>query len=249
MEQDWQRLTREAERVHTRYQREVVEAFWLCPWAKAARSGGHVNMRVSFMTRADPGEALRFIDASMHDPAIEIGMLICPLLELDSLAFEHFVAEVRALDAGRSPRGAQRLALAHFHPHAAADLTTPERLVPFLRRAPDPMIQSVRTEVLERVRGGEDQGTRFIDPGMLDLSALTAGGPVLPLAARVAQHNARQVQRIGIEQLEAVISDILEDRYKSYGAIGVNTPTRAHIGDATIATQSNKLEKTETRDA
>jgi hypothetical protein len=249
MEPDWQRLTREAERVHTRYQREVVEAFGLCPWAKAARSGVHVHMRIAFMTHADPREALLQIDAIMLDPAIEIGMLICPLLDLDSLAFEHFVAEVRALDAARSPRGTQRIALANFHPKAAADLTTPERLVPFLRRAPDPMIQAVRTEVLERVRGGEVQGTRFIDPTMLDLSALAAAGPELPLAARVAQQNARHVRRIGIEQLEAVISDILEDRQRSYGATGVNAPTLAHIGDATFVAQSNKLEKTETRDA
>lgn len=250
MEPDWQRLTREVERVHTRYQREVVEAFGLCPWAKAARSGGHVSMRVSFMTRADPLEALRTIDESMADPAIEIGMLLCPLLDLDSLAFEHFVAEVRALDAERTASGRQRVALAHFHPKGTADLTTPERLVPFLRRSPDPMIQAVRTEVLERVRGGEDQGTRFIDPAMLDLSALTAAGPSLPLAARVAQHNARQVQRIGIEQLEAVISDILADRDRSYGVTGVNAPTLAHIGDVTKeSSQSNKLEKAETRDA
>lgn len=249
MEPDWQRLTREVERVHTRYQREVVEAFGLCPWAKAARSGGQVNLRVSFITQADPREALRALDACMANPAIEIGMLLCPLLDLDSLAFEHFVAEVRALDAARSPRGSQRVALAHFHPRATPDLTTPEKLVPFLRRSPDPMIQAVRTEVLERVRGGEDQGTRFIDPAMLDLSALTAAGPSLPLAARVAQHNARQIQRIGIEQLEAVISDILEDRDRSYGAVGVNAPTLAHIGDATVGAQSNKLEKAETRDA
>lgn len=244
MEPDWQRLTLEARRVHTRYQREVVEAFGLCPWAKAARSGGRVHMNVSFITRADPEAALRAIDQSMSDPAIEIGMLICPLLTLDSLAFEHFVADVRALDAVRRARADQHIAFAHFHPNATADLTTPEKLVPFLRRAPDPMIQSVRIEVLERVRGGE--GTRFLDPATLDLSALIGSAPVLPLAARIAQQNARHVQRIGIEQLEAVISDILADRRRSYGEIGVIAPTPAHIGDMQVVTQSNKLEKTET---
>ena len=246
MELDWQRLTLEARRVHTRYQHEVVEAFGLCPWAKAARSGGRVHMNVSFITHADPEAALRAIDESMSDPSIEIGMLICPLLALDSLAFEHFVADVRALDATRRARGEERIAFANFHPNATADLTTPEKLVPFLRRAPDPMIQSVRIEVLERVRGGEVSGTRFLDPATLDLSMLTGSSPQPPLAARIAQQNARHVQRIGIEQLDAVIGDILADRRRSYGEIGVTAPTLAHIGDMPFANQSNKLEKTET---
>jgi hypothetical protein len=222
MEPDWQRWTREVERVHTRYHCEVIEAFALCPWAKEARSGNHVHMNVTFTTRADPQLALSLIDDSMADPAIEIGMLIFPALSLDRLAFEHFVADIRALDESRSPRGEQRMALADFHPNAAADLTTPERLVPFLRRAPDPMIQSVRTRALERVRGSEDHGTRFFDAASLDLYALHAlGSSPASLASRIAQHNARSVERVGIVKLQAVIDDIHADRNQSYAALGI----------------------------
>jgi hypothetical protein len=223
MEPDWQRLAREVERVHTRYHCEVVEAFALCPWAKDARSGGRVHMHVTFTTRADPHTALAAIDHVMADPAIEIGMLIFPRLALDRLAFAHFVADIRALDEARSGRGEQRVALADFHPTAPADVTTPERLVPFLRRAPDPMIQSVRTETLARVRGEDGHGTRFIDPAALDLTSLTAGPTPSSLAARVAQHNARSVERIGIARLEAVIADIAADRDRSYRALGIDS--------------------------
>jgi hypothetical protein len=224
MQPDSQRLVHEVQRVHTRYHCEVVEAFALCPWAKEARSGGRVHMNVTFMTRADPHAALAAIDQSMSDPAIEIGMLIFPRLALDRLAFAHFVADVRALDEARSGRGEQRVALADFHPNAPADVTTPERLVPFLRRAPDPMIQSVRTGTLERVRGEETHGTRFVDLAAIDLMSLATADQTTPssLAARVAQHNARSVERIGIAKLKAVIDDILADRNSSYRALGID---------------------------
>lgn len=225
MQPDSQRLVHEVQRIHTRYHCEVVEAFALCPWAKEARSGGRVHMNVTFTTRADPHAALAAIDQSMSDPAIEIGMLIFPRLALDRLAFAHFVADIRALDEARSGRGEQRVALAEFHPNAPADVTTPERLVPFLRRAPDPMIQSVRTGTLERVRGEEGHGTRFVDPAAIDLMSL-ANGPASctpsSLAARVAQHNARSIERIGIARLEAIIDDILADRNSSYRALGID---------------------------
>jgi hypothetical protein len=223
MEPDWQRLTLEVQRIHTRYHCEVVEAFALCPWAKEARSGGRVHMNVTFTTRADPRAALAAIDQSMSDAAVEIGMLIFPRLALDRLAFAHFVADVRALDEARSGRGEQRVALADFHPNAPADVTTPARLVPFLRRAPDPMIQSVRTETLARVRGEEGHGTRFVDPAAIDLMSLVTRPAQSSLAARVAEHNARSIERIGITRLETVIDDILADRIRSYRALGIDS--------------------------
>lgn len=222
MQPDSQRLVHEVQRVHTRYHCEVVEAFALCPWAKEARCSGRVHMNVTFTTRADPHAALAAIEHSMSDPATEIGMLIFPRLALDRLAFAHFVADIRELDEARSGRGEQRVALADFHPNAPADVTTPERLVPFLRRAPDPMIQSVRTETLERVRGEEGNGTRFIDLAAIDLMSLANGSTPSSLAARVARHNARSVERIGIARLEAVIDDILADRNSSYRALGID---------------------------
>jgi hypothetical protein len=220
---DWQRLEREVRRVHTRYQREVVEALGLCPWAKESRSGGTLHMHVSFSPSPDASAALELIEVTMASPHTVIGILVFPVMSLDRLAFSHFLAALRELQSARADR---RFALADFHPNAASDTTTPERLVPLLRRAPDPMLQIVQTQLLERLRQSDDQGKRFIDPNELNLAALADLPVSAPsLAARIARSNARTVERFGVAQLEQLIADILRDRDASYAALGLAPPT------------------------
>jgi hypothetical protein len=226
---DWQRLEREVQRVHRRYQLEVVEALNLCPWAKDARLSGHVQMRVSFMSDPDSAEAWSQIEALLA-PETEVGILVFPALSLERLAFSHFVAAVRARESEASslPRGANRIALADFHPDASADTASAERLVPFLRRAPDPMIQIVRQSALENVRLTEAQGTSFVDPTQYNLASMMSLPAAPPsLAARVARNNARTVERMGVAQLEALVADILRDRNTSYAALGLSLPAWA----------------------
>ena len=247
MELDLQRLEREVRRIHTRYQTEVVEAFGLCPWAKEARKSGRVHMHVAFLTETDPRAALALIDACMHEPGTEIGILVWPLLSISRRQHAHFVADVRAADEARAPRGTQRFALADFHPNARADLTNPEKLVPFLRRAPDPMIQIVRTDVLARVRGEQSHGTSYVDPDKLaQLSLAELEAPAPSVAARVAQQNLRTVQRVGIETLAHVFDDILADRAESYARCGAQAPTHAHILDTPCFAIGNNSEKPQT---
>jgi hypothetical protein len=244
MQQDFQRLEREVQRVHTRYQIEVVEAFGLCPWAKEARKSGRVHMHVTFTTVASPEAALALIDTCMQAPQVEVSMLIWPLLPVSRRQFAHFVAAVRAADEARSERGQQRFALADFHPNAPADLTDPAKLVPFLRRAPDPLIQIVRTDVLARVRGDEPHGTSYVDPERI--AQLTLGElapPAASVAARVAQQNLRTAQRVGFETLTRVFDTIQADRAESYAACGVDAPTHAHIPDTSSAVTCNNPEK------
>ena len=241
---DLQRLEQEVRRIHTRYQVEVVEALGLCPWAKEARKGGKVHMHVTFMTVADPQLGLALMDDCMQDPQTEIGMLICPLWPATRKQHAHFVAAMRAADEARTPRGELRYALADFHPHAPADLTDPEKLVPFLRRAPDPMVQIVRTDVLARVRGAESHGTSYVDPEQI--ASLTLGElsktPAC-VAARVAQQNLRTAQRVGIESIARVFDSIAADRATSYAACGVEAPTHPHILDTSSFASRNTIEK------
>lgn len=256
MQVDWPRFAHEARRVHERYLVEVVEAFGLCPWARDARTKGRVNLHVTFVTVCDPLLLLAEIDACMRDPATEIGMLICPLLSHTSAkTFRHLSAAVRAAEEARRPRGEQQIAIADFHPVAAADLTTPERLVPYLRRSPDPMLQIVRTDVLARVRRSQEphgHGTAYVDPAQLAALALDQPTPQTPsLAERVAQSNLRAVQSCGVEELEAVLSDIHADRTRSYAALGGLVPTHTHNGDTTpeiaFVSAGNRDEKPESK--
>jgi hypothetical protein len=221
---DWQRLRHEVERVHRRYQIEVVEALLLCPWAKEARDGGRVHMCVSFIDRPDAKAALQAVDEAMANPRSEVGIVVFPALPLERVAFQHFAAELRGLDAARAERGASRIALADFHPIATADTSSPERLVPFLRRAPDPMLQVVRTSALEAVRLSDDQGTRFVDPSQHDLAAILSAPATPSLAARVARNNARTLAQVGVAQVQTLFDNILTDRNSSYAALGLTLP-------------------------
>lgn len=234
---DWQRLQREAERVHLRYHVEVVEALNLCPWAKDARIGGRVRLCVSALSEPDSAAAWNAIEAAMTAAHTQIGILVFPLLALERIAFAHFVAAVREHEAKDARTAAERIALADFHPEAtppaasfaqrpdALDDSSAERLVPFFRRAPDPMIQIVRQSALDDVRLSEDHGTSFVDPTQYNLSTIMElPAPTPALATRVARNNARTLERVGLERVQLLLSDIVRDRNVSYAALGLEQP-------------------------
>lgn len=198
---------------------EVVEAFGLCPWARDARAKGRVNLHVTFLTAPDPLELAAEVEACMQSEEIEIGMLLCPLLPLTPRQWRHVSADVRAIEDKRSTK--QRFAIADFHPIGAADVTTPARLVPFLRRSPDLMLQIVRSDVLARVHRAQEQGTSYVDAsllGTLQLDQLAIPAP--SVTERVAQANLRTIEREGASQIEAILEDIRLDRNRAYAALG-----------------------------
>lgn len=227
---DWQQLEREALRLHARYTAEVVEALGLCPWALDARHSGRVATHVCRSELPELAPSLELLGMLAGDERIEVAFIVYPLLDLDRLAFAHFAAELRAADAARYALGASIFALADFHPNADADVTSAERLVPFLRRTPDPTLQIVRRSALHAVRMTEDQGTRFLDLSQFPFENL-ASIPAAPpsLATRVANNNLRTVTRMGTAELSARVKSILDDRHASYSALGVPLPLwKAH---------------------
>ena len=208
-------LAREAIRLYARYEIEVVEAFSLCPWAERSRREGHTRQLV--LEGAPVAEtALAAIDVLARDTNVEVGFLLFPTCTLGRVAFERWVSGLRDTD---QQRGAT-FAAAAFHPDARADLGDPYRLVPFIRRSPDPTIQLIRRSVLESVRRPGDGGTGYIDPSSIaDLAAFFKNPPKPPLHERVAQANLEQVERVGVEPLESILSDIADDRDRAYEAV------------------------------
>jgi hypothetical protein len=205
-------LEQEVLRLNRRYLDEVVEAFALCPWALRARLDGQVSERV--FTHESPDFFAESLDAlstlSAHE-SIEVGLFIYPRLRLSRLEFEHFVRRLRALDEARYEVGEVPLAMAAFHPDAEPDLDDAERLIPYLRRSPYPTIQVVRRTALERVRGGADEGTAYLDLSLV--ASLDVHEPVSPpLRERIARANLATVRRVGKDTLEAAVRDILRDR-------------------------------------
>lgn len=207
------RWTAEAERLHLRYQLEIVEALGLCPWAERSRLDATSRVRVLLQTDTRVDATLDAIDALIADPQAEVAFLIYPRLAIGSVEFARFVAGVQQADVPRHPLGGLPFMFAAFHPEVPLDASGADRLVPFLRRTPDPTIQLLRSSVLERVRNGRPQGTQFFDAKMLD-----AEPPKAPrrLADQVAHTNLATVDRIGVPELTRRYDAIMEDRKRTY---------------------------------
>lgn len=211
-------LEEEAIRLFRRYQLEIVEGLKLCPWAERTRTERRLGERVVHSETLDEEAALGTI-CSLEDPRIEIGIVLFPRLRTSAVEFERFVSRLVARDAERRPIGTAPFAMAAFHPAARADVTEAERLIPFLRRTPDPTIQLVRRDALERVREGFNDGTQFIDITVLATLDLTRDD-TLPLRERIARANLRTVKKLGVDEVERRLAAIIEDRARTYARLG-----------------------------
>jgi len=200
-------LVAEALRLNARYVEEVVIGWGLCPWAAQAWRDGGVARRVL----ADPAPAqateidrvLAFIDEIAPNPNISIGLVIFPRATLREAAWGTFAERVRRADrARRAPGLGAPFLLAAFHPKsgesaaAAVTVSNAGALVPFIRRAPDPMLQLVRASLLDRLA-----------PASRELSGEIA-------RANFATVNARTPAA-----LDALIGEIRADRDASYARL------------------------------
>lgn len=200
---------------------EVVERFGFCPWAHAARTSSSAPVRVVFsMNHDDFDESLAHLNALCHaPPEFDVALLLYPLLDLDRLGFEDFVRRLRTRSEA-DVRDLGVFAMAAFHPHAAADLSHPDRLVPFVRRSPDPTLQLVRKTALSAIKG-LDFGTQFVDISALSLGALSALAEprAKPVRQRIAEQNLATVCDVGPASIEAVLDDVFRAREAAHDAL------------------------------
>ncbi|MEO7731292.1 MAG: hypothetical protein ABIY55_09990 [Kofleriaceae bacterium] len=195
-------------RILERYLVEVVERHELCPWARATRQHGELAIGILWGTpslEAWVAEAERLLAA----PAARVAMVIAPELAIAREAF----GALRDRVAARIPSAG----VAEFHPVAALDRTTPARLVPFLRRSPDPLLQLVPLAQLDAVRA--------VPPApLLAEQAAMLGGHAAPpraaLATRIAADNHATVARAHAE-ITATLDAIAADRATSYARAGI----------------------------
>lgn len=222
-------VVREVIRIYQRYAREVVEHFDFCPWATRARREGAAEPHV--LLGDDPNDfsaSLQLIDALAARPKVSVGLLIYPRLRLGRLDFEHFVRRLRKADSDRYEPGDIPFAMAAFHPHAVPDLKDAERMVPFLRRSPDPTIQLVRCDALSAVRGEPANGTALVEVWMLSPAGL-AKEEAPGVRERIALNNLKTVREVGPAAVEAALADIEHDREATYARLGL--PPRAGVSD------------------
>jgi len=201
---DSDRVAREARRLLDRYLTEVVERFALCPWAAATRRRGELRVEVLVPPSSDAAvhaAVARIAD----DPRAAIGMVVLAGASIDALALR------RLRDAAIRPD----VAIADFHPRGAGDATTPSRLVPVLRRAPDPMLQVVRWSVLHAARRSPPPPDRGAQARLL---AGHADDTVPDPSDAIARANHATIAAGGLAALVAVLDELARDRDAAYAA-------------------------------
>ncbi len=210
----------EAERLYRRYQLEIVEACGLCPWAERARVEGRFKTMILLeedgVGPASTDATSAAIDELVRDPQAEVAVFVFPRLRLGRLDFERYLGRVRIADGERHELGCIPYVMAAFHPDALPDASDPERMIPFLRRTPDPTIQLLRSDVLERVRSATPQGTQFVDINSLEALETDRKGPPPSLRQRIARANLATVERIGIGEMTRRMDAIVADRRATY---------------------------------
>jgi hypothetical protein len=203
--------------VYRRYAVEIVEALRFCPYAERARKDGHTRELVSLDAELSTERALALVHEAAADPRVEIGLLLFPRVKVTRLELSRFVERLRR--AHQDEPGGLVMAMEGFHPEAPADLASADRLVPFVRRTPDPTIQLVRHEVLLGVRRAGDHGTAFFDPSRMSLEEMLRTPAPKPLHRQIAEANLETTRARGVEAIEAIFDDIRRDRDESYARL------------------------------
>ena len=200
-------------RILDRYLIEVVERYDLCPWARSARLGGEVGVTIVWGTPSLE-DWVSAAEALLARPIVRVAMVVAPELAVTP-------AELRAL-RNRVVTRLPQAGIADFHPEAVLDLATPARLVPFLRRAPDPLLQLVPLSLLGTVRA---------PPPARDLAEqarlLEGLGPPprADIAERIAAANHATAVR-HMAEITAALDAIAADRAAAYARAGLRTAGR-----------------------
>lgn len=216
---DYETFAAEAKRIYFRYAVEVVEAFTFCPWARSAREAGRVECRVVFGDRPSVELLLGELSAAEARAEIDVTLLVMPECSLDRVALRHVTAALHARYEEASGRGRTAFAIADFHPSAPLDMGSADRLVPFIRKSPDPTLQLIRHSALDSARRGEGRegGTRAATLEMMLQGALKTE----PAHLRIAAANLRTLERQGSAPMLAALEAIARDRAASYARAGV----------------------------
>ena len=190
-------------RILQRYLVEVVERFELCPWAASARENGEIGFAVAWGTPSED-DWVALAAAELERSTVRVAMIVAPELAIEPGELRRMRDRV----AARIPTAG----VAEFHPDAPLDLASPARLVPFLRRSPDPMLQLVPLALLDSVRGAPPVADRARQAAILTGHAAALRESV---SDRIAAANHATVARVHAE-IEATLAAIAADRIAAY---------------------------------
>lgn len=223
--------------IHDRYQREIVEGLGLCPFARRSRELGRVHRPVFVATALadpDPHEVAEVLAKLVgEDRSVEIVLLTFPIPPGHAWsrppAFEQFLARLR--EAWKAKPPPREFYMVSFHPQLEPPADRPltaDSLVSVLRRSPDPVIQCVDADLLDRVRkqaqvAARDRMLRELEARDPKLAAMFARSvaPDPELSSDIARQNfsmhGNAESRVALEQ---AIAALLRERDRVYGLSG-----------------------------
>jgi hypothetical protein len=174
---------------------DVVEAWGLCPWVGPTRSAG--TLRVEVVTSGDVADRVSAIAARWLADAFVIGLIVLPGAAIDPPALR----KLRDVTVAAHPA----LAIADFHPEGGdpARADTAARLVPLLRRSPDPMLQLVPDAALAALAAPPPVASHAAQAAML---AGHAAAPAGDARTKIAEANLATVRVRGLDRLLAELA-------------------------------------------
>lgn len=174
-----------------RYLQEFIEALAICPYARSCRETGRLHREVLLDTAPDADKLAAYIVGLQERaaPEIEVGLLIMPRIKLECRDFERFVSQVqRIYQQGQQSKNVPTgFFVVAFHPDLPAILHNQNVAVRYMRRSPDPTIQLVRPEAIERVRGDR---------------------PAEVVSRQIAETGWKTIHEYGPEKLTALLTEI-----------------------------------------
>ena len=226
------------EAIHLDYVTQVVEDLDVCPFARRSRNMGRVLRPMFFVSSAAPemAEVADVVEQCVLDhPDVEIILLtfICPGSHPwhQPGAFEDALRQLRQVYEDESR---ERFYMVSFHPNVTPSQTpTPDNFVSQLRRTPDPVIQCVRSSVLDQVRkqANERKHLQMLDelerqygpmePGLK--ATLLASAPENHLSAGIAQKNFQTCSTGEQSQRFEDIIDALNARRRALDSWGASS--------------------------
>jgi len=141
---------------------------------------------------------------------VQVAMVVAPELVIGAVDLHTLRGEVATQF--------RTAGVAEFHPDAPLDLETPARLVPYVRRSPDPLLQFVPLSLLANVRGPSASVDRFHQAQAL---GGVAPPPRRDVADRIAEANHETVSAAHAA-ITRTLEDIAADRRRSYDAVGIS---------------------------
>ncbi len=202
-----------------RYLETFLEPHSFCPFSRGGRQRGQTLRVVHHADAPDVAPFLERLLAAADDPSRAVVQLIVPMIEVSPEAWSAFCHALTAAgnERLRAKTGQDVFAVAPLHPELPYRTVNPFALIPLFRRTPDPTIQWVRLDALEKLYAGRGGDTTYADPD--DLEGFLARPRKNPLFDRIAETNERMARRLGIAEVERTLASLSRQAKERYARL------------------------------